>query len=85
MSTLPPDPDQMNDNRSWLASKALRRFQKLSRADDEDALGDLLCNLRHWCDRTGRNFDGVNERSRQMYLAEIGDPSSPYSFPPCHD
>jgi hypothetical protein len=78
MTTLPPDPDQMNDARAQWAGGALDRFQEITGTDEDMALPDLLCDLRHWCDRNGVNFDGANEHGRQHYLAEIGDPSSDF-------
>lgn len=35
----------MNDARAELAAAALNEFQHITGADDEDALGDLLCDL----------------------------------------
>ena len=55
MKKLPNDPDNMNaDNTlraSW-ARVALNAFQEATGTDDQDALGDLLGDLLHLCDRT---------------------------------
>lgn len=49
---LPADPENMNDDRAAWAEAALNEFRRVTGTDDEDALGDLLCDLMHWCDRT---------------------------------
>ena len=48
---LPADPEDMNDDRSEWAAEALSAFQRVTGTEDEDALGDLLCDLMHSCDR----------------------------------
>lgn len=67
---LPPDPEGMNDNRAAWAAAALRHFQCMSGADDEDAPGDLLCDLIHWCDRHNFDFDAALDRARGHYEEE---------------
>jgi hypothetical protein len=69
----------MNDARAQWAGEALNHFRDTTGSGPEYALGDLLCDLRHWCDRNGANFETINEESKQMYLCEIGDPSSIFS------
>ena len=54
---LPPDPDNMNADRAEWAAAALRHFQCTTGTDYEDALGDLLCDLMHWCDRNNFDFE----------------------------
>ena len=71
--TLPLDPHDMNDERADTAGEALRQFQLLTGADDEDALGDLLCNLIHWCDRNHFDFEAALSRARMHYEAETGE------------
>jgi hypothetical protein len=53
---LPPDPEEMNNQRARMAAIALAAFADEagltdSRDNIECALGDLLCDLMHWCDR----------------------------------
>ena len=70
MSNLPPDPEEMNDARAAWAATALRRFQEETGTDDETALTDLLCDLMHWCDRNGGDFDSSLAAARMHYEAE---------------
>lgn len=52
MPKIPPDPEGMNDDRALLADAALCAFADASGCDViEEAPGDLLCDLMHWCDR----------------------------------
>jgi hypothetical protein len=60
----------MNDNRAEWAAEALRQFQSITGTDDEDALGDLLCDLMHWSDRNNYDFDAALSRARMHYEAE---------------
>jgi hypothetical protein len=69
---VPPDPDRSNADRASWAAVALNAFQDETGADDEDALGDLLCDLMHWCDRSGYEMDVALERARGHYEAETG-------------
>jgi hypothetical protein len=66
---LPPDPEGLNGNRAHWAAAALRCFQGETGADDE-ALGDLLCDLMHWCDRNSSDFDAALSAARMHYEAE---------------
>lgn len=49
--TLPPDPDNMNGQRSEAAQAALDAFLEAMPTDDADAVCDLLCDLKHLLDR----------------------------------
>jgi hypothetical protein len=69
-SNLPPDPENMNDERAEWAAMALNQFQRITGADDDDALADLLCDFMHWCDRNDVNFEAVLSRARWHYEAE---------------
>ncbi len=71
--TLPPDPHNRNNERAECAGEALRQFQLVTGADEEDALGDLLCNLLHWCDRNHFDFEAALARARMHYDAETGE------------
>ena len=67
---LPPDPDNMNADRAEWAAAALRHFQCTTGTDYEDAPGDLLCDLMHWCDRNNFDFELALDRARGHYEAE---------------
>jgi hypothetical protein len=67
---LPADPENTNDDRAEWAAVALDALQRLTGTDDEDALGDLLCNLMHWCDRNECGFNAALSRARLHYEAE---------------
>lgn len=67
---LPPDPDAMNTDRTRWADAALIEFQRLTRADTEDAVSDLLTDLIHRCDRHGQHFDAELGRARNHYEFE---------------
>ena len=74
---LPPDPEGMNDKRAAWAGTALAAFMKETGTEDEDALGDLLCDLMHWCDRNNYDFDAALDRARGHYEAEtLGEPAA---------
>jgi hypothetical protein len=74
---LPPDPEDMNDDRSEWASAAVEAFISATRTDNPDAVSDLLCDLMHFCDRNAgpgdEEFEGFEEaldRARQNYEEE---------------
>lgn len=72
MKKLPKDVDGRNGERAKWAQEALwaynngrppfcvdravKAWQAITKSDDEDVLTDLLCDLRHWCDRNEVNF-----------------------------
>jgi hypothetical protein len=70
---LPPDPEGKNADRAEWAGSALRHFQCTTGTDYEDALGDLLGDLMHWCDRNNFDFEAALERARGHYEAETTD------------
>lgn len=67
---LPPDPEGMNDERASWAGCAVAAFQRATRCDEEDALGDLLADLMHWADRSNYDFEAALLRGRDHYAAE---------------
>ena len=72
---LPPDPEEMNDDRAEWAQVALDAFAHVTGMDtagedDETVLGDLLCDIMHWCDRNGVSFAVTMETARVHYDAE---------------
>jgi hypothetical protein len=71
---LPPDPEGMNDRRSAWAGQAIAAFMRATGTDLEDAVSDLIANLRHWCDRHEIDFDAEFARAAFHYEAEtLGD------------
>lgn len=68
--TLPPDPEDMNEERSRWAEAAILEFQQQTGTDLEDAVSDLLADLMHWCDRHGSDFDHELQRARYHYDEE---------------
>ncbi|MGA8758155.1 MAG: hypothetical protein WB611_17840 [Stellaceae bacterium] len=71
---LPSDPEKMNASRAKWAGTALRQFQCVAGTDDEDALGDLLCDLMHWSDRNNYDFDLALARAQGNYEEETTAP-----------
>ncbi|MGA3101405.1 MAG: hypothetical protein ABSD61_06060 [Terracidiphilus sp.] len=68
-----------NKDRAERAAAALRHHQSFTGSLDEDSLGDLLCDLHHWCDRENGNFESALDRARQHYDAESSiTPTTPY-------
>ncbi len=67
---LPPDPEGMNDKRASLAGTALAVFMSETGTDEEDAVGDFLADLMHWCDRNKNDFDAALDRARVHYGEE---------------
>lgn len=68
------DPDRMNDRRSAWATAAPHAFIDETGTDEGDALGDLLADLMHWCDRHDYDFDLALDRARGPYEAETEKP-----------
>jgi hypothetical protein len=69
-TALPPDPDGQNDERAEFAGAALAAFMEATRCDEEDAVGDLVANLRHWCDRNNYDWDLALARGLGHYEEE---------------
>jgi hypothetical protein len=72
---LPPDPEGKNDARAEWADKAIRAFARATKMDtagedEETALGDLLANMMHWCDRKGISFSEAVTRAMDHYTEE---------------
>jgi hypothetical protein len=68
-ATLPPDPEEMNNNRAAFAGAALRHFRCITGTDYDTALTDLLADLMHWC-------DGTQATARMHYAAETSASAS---------
>lgn len=70
---LPPDPEGRNDERAAWAEAAVNAFIGVCRTDPEDAIADLITNLRHLCDRehaTYGTFEAALRRGNMNYEAE---------------
>jgi hypothetical protein len=69
---LPPDPERMNDARAYWAGVALRAFRGETNCEADEAPGDLLADLMHWCDRNGMDFETLLDGARRNYREETG-------------
>lgn len=76
---VPPDPEEMNDERADWASNAIEAFRDATRTDIEDAVCDLLSDLAHWCDRNGQDFSHQLWRAINHYDEETGDDGKQFS------
>ncbi len=74
---IPPDPEGRNDERASWAQEAIASFMDACPTDLEDAVADLLCNLRHYCDRNNLSFMHEMDRARGMYRDETRAPEGP--------
>lgn len=72
-TAVPPDPEKMNDERARFADNAIKTFVRFGGCDEENSLGDLLCNLMHWADRNNFDFDAALERAQRNYGEETLD------------
>lgn len=71
---LPPDPEQMNDARAEWALQSIELFQQLTGTDDCDAVGDLIADILHMCDRHQERFGEaipMIKRGMRAYADEI--------------
>jgi len=59
-----------NDRAAW-AQVAIDAYQDATGTDDESALGDLLCDLRHWAKRADYDFDEYSARGLMHFEAEV--------------
>jgi hypothetical protein len=62
-----------NLDRAGWAAAALRHFQSTTGVDDDNALPDLLCDLVHWADREGFNFEDALDTARMHHEAECAE------------
>lgn len=67
----PPDPDNMNEFRSDVAFEAVSFFMALTGTDAEDAVADLLGDLRHFADRHNMDYAAEDRRGQAHYAAEV--------------
>lgn len=74
---IPPDPDGQNNQRAQWAEAVLIAFAVETGTEREDALCDLLTDLRHWCDRNNTSFGSELERATRHYKEETRAPEAP--------
>jgi 8-oxo-dGTP pyrophosphatase MutT (NUDIX family) len=67
---LPPDPENMNDERADWADAAIQEFMEETGVDLDGALCDLLADLAHWADRNEQDFRAQLARAADHYYAE---------------
>jgi hypothetical protein len=60
----------LNAKRSGWAGAAIETFIWETLTDPEDAVSDLLCNLRHYCDRKKLDFNVELQKAMQSYAEE---------------
>lgn len=56
-----------NQPRIEWAEIAIVVFQAVTGTDREDAAADLLCDLMHWCDANGFDFETELDQARDHY------------------
>jgi hypothetical protein len=73
---VPADPEEMNNDRATWAEAALTAFMRETGVDPEDAICDLIVDLRHLCDRQAARFgtfaDAVR-RANSHYRTETAE------------
>lgn len=70
---LPADPEQMNDQRAAWAGDTLEYFATQAHHGPKEPalrLSDLLCDLRHYCDRAEIDFAAALSRADDHYFEE---------------
>ena len=73
---LPPDPSGKNDERASWADCALDEFCNFTKGGLDtkencaESLTDLLCNLRHWADRKGVDWEACATTAMRHYSEE---------------
>jgi hypothetical protein len=60
-----------NSDRAAWAAEALATFRRRTGTDCEDALPDLLCDLMHWADEHGLDFNAALSRAHDHHHAEV--------------
>ena len=60
-----------NERRAERAFRALLGYYGASGFNEEDAVSDLLTDLRHLSEQYGWTLDELVERSQSNYLAEV--------------
>jgi hypothetical protein len=68
-----PDLIAMNNERAARAAAVVQAFKNAGSTDAEDVLSDLLCNLMHWANREGYDFDAALFRAHRNHDEETLD------------
>ena len=63
----------MNQQRAEWAEIAIQAFMNETGVDFEDAIADLLCDIRHLCDSTNQDFLELERKAFNHYMHEIDD------------
>lgn len=71
---VPPDPEDMNEERAQWADEALEAFttntgQYLA-VEPADVVNDLITDIAHWCDRNKLQLSGILIRAIEHYGEE---------------
>lgn len=73
----PAEGSNMNNDRAEWAAKSVLTFMQETNTDADSAIGDLLGNLRHLCDRLGLDFEEQLAAGNNYYTDETaGDQDS---------
>jgi hypothetical protein len=69
---IPPDPEEMNDERAEWAMTALEAFKAATGVEDGDAICDLIGDLAHLCDRYSEygTMARAIDRATEHYIEE---------------
>ena len=73
-SNLPPDPDGQNDDRASWAEEAIVAFESETGCDREDALADLLADLRQFVRRPTLGLHPWKTPIEGVYLCSSSTP-----------
>lgn len=63
-----------NEDRAESAFRALQKFNQVTDIEDEEPetqIADLLCNLQHYADEQGVDFQACLDRGNRNYEAEV--------------
>jgi len=61
-----------NETRAQWAEETLDTFRAITGVDtDEDAVADLLADLRHYCDANGFDYATLDDRGGMHYTFEV--------------
>jgi hypothetical protein len=60
-----------NEDRAEWAGKGVFVYRAVTGTDEESVLADLLCDLRHWADKNGQDWDEALARGDFHYESEV--------------
>jgi hypothetical protein len=79
-SQLPPDPDRLNQARARWAAEPITKARLGAEPDSIEAVGGLLANIAHWCDRNGVNMQAAIQRAGLHYQCETSHRGKQLTF-----